>query len=167
MKSKQAWISGVVLIVGAAAVGVWTNGREGELPQPPADVAGPQVVVAPAAPEPAPEPAPPRQRAARGQGAELRRAGALQAEAALAAWHGTFVERCWNPSAARVAAPERIDLRFNLAFDPSGALVGLGISDNRRAYRSDVSACLRGLSVKLKIPAPGAPLQVQVPLTLP
>ena len=119
-------------------------------------------VVAPAAPVAA---AP--RRSTRSITSESRRLGVLHAGTALAALRGTFIEKCWNPSAARSPSPEQIDLRFNLAFDPAGSLVGVGISDDRKAYRTDVSACLRGLSVKFNIPAPGAPLQVQVPFTLP
>lgn len=119
-------------------------------------------VVAPGAPASA---AP--RRLTRSTNSESRRLGLLHAGTALAALRGTFIEKCWNPSVARSPSPEQIDLRFNLAFDPAGSLVGVGISDNRKAFRTDVSACLRGLSVKFNIPAPGAPLQVQVPFTLP
>lgn len=109
-----------------------------------------------AAPEPAPAPAlAPR---------ESRRLTFTHASEALAAHRSTFRERCWTPSAS---GPDHVDLRFNLAFDPEGTLVGVGISDSRKAFRADVSACLRGLSVKLKIPAPGVAVQVQVPLVLP
>jgi hypothetical protein len=118
-------------------------------------------VAAVVAPAPSPAPVQPRVTPA------MRKAGAEQAQIALLAWHPVFVERCWEPSAALHAEPEQIPLRFNLSFDPRGALVGLGISQNRAAYRSDVTACLRKLGVQVKIPAPGLPLQVEVPITLP
>lgn len=116
--------------------------------------------VAVATPQPAPAPRP-----ARPAAAEARRITTLHAHEALAAYRSTFLERCWTPSPE--SGPDHIDLRFNLAFDPKGTLVGVGISESRKAFRADVSACLRGLSVKFTVPPPGAPVQVQVPITLP
>jgi len=110
---------------------------------------------------PPPPPPPPARRAT----ADARRITALHAHEALAAYRSTFMERCWTPSPE--SGPDHIDLRFNLAFAPNGTLVGVGISESRKAFRADVSACLRGLSVKFTVPPPGAPVQVQVPLTLP
>jgi hypothetical protein len=117
---------------------------------------------APTAVAPAPAPAPPRPSAA-----ELRRRVAADARAALEGWRPTFLERCWAPSAARAAEPARIEVRFNFSFDGSGRMVGVGLTEQRRAYRADVAACLRGLGVRLAVPAPGVPVQVELPLTLP
>ncbi len=95
----------------------------------------------------------------------------------LAAWLGTrrprvlqlaeFVERCWNPSAARQPEPRQIPLRFVLGFDAAGRLAASGIVEDRESYRSDVALCLRGIDLVFTIPAPGLPLQVEVPFTLP
>lgn len=155
-----------IIVVGAAALVTRTyfQGEPGTEPPTPT----PAAVVVEASPPPpgsapATGPSAPVQRPARSLAAEARRTTALHATEALAAYRSTFVERCWTPS----AGPDHIDLRFNLAFDPNGTLVGYGISQSRKAFRADVSACLRGLSVKLTVPPPGTPVQVQVPLTLP
>lgn len=148
------------------AIGAALSG-EREAAAPPAELAGAVAPASAPAPTSAPAsaPAPARPAASAAGVKEARRVTALHAGEALAAYRGTFLERCWTPPPG--SGPDHIDLRFNLAFDPQGTLVGLGISESRKAFRADVSACLRGLSVKLKIPPPGAPVQVQVPLTLP
>lgn len=167
-----------IFVVGIVALGVQVNSLGGAELSAPTPVAGEVATVAPAQePVAAPSassretrtasPATGQQRAGRPAAAnsEARRLTALHAGQALAAYRSTFVERCWTPSTG--AGPDHIDLRFNLAFDPQGALVGVGISESRKAFRADVSACIRGLSVKFTVPPPGAALQVQVPLTLP
>ncbi len=151
------------IVVGAAAfvAGTALRGeREAIAPTQVAEMAVASTAAPTAAPAVAPTAAP---KAASTK--ESRRSNLLHASEALAAYRSTFVERCWTPPSA--SGPDHVDLRFNLAFDPGGTLVGVGISDSRKAFRADVSACLRGLNVELKIPPPGVPTQLQVPLTLP
>lgn len=145
------------IVVGAAALltGIYLRSAP--------EAEAPQTAAATTQMSPAPDASAPPEPTARATAAEIRRRTTLHASAALHAYRSTFVERCWTAA----PGPEHIDLRFNLAFDPKGTLVGVGISDSRKAYRADVSACIRGLSVKLTVPPPGAPVQVQVPLTLP
>jgi hypothetical protein len=154
MARIPGWTS-TLLALGSAAFAAGTYFSRPE-PAAPAPVAAPVTVAAPA-PRPAPRRVTP----------ELRRAGAEHARAALAAWHPRFVADCWEPSVAARPEPRQIPLRFNLSFDAGGKLIGVGISPSRSAYRPDVTACLRKLGVQLAIPAPGLPLQVEVPLVLP
>lgn len=167
-----------ILTVSAMALGLWVysfGGAELSAPTPvAAEVATvattPDLVAAPPANRGETRAADPttgqqRARLPAAERSDARRLTALHAGQALAAYRSTFVERCWTPPTG--SGPDHIDLRFNLAFDPQGTLVGVGISESRKAFRADVSACIRGLSVKFTVPPPGAALQVQVPLTLP
>lgn len=152
MSRAPGWTSTLLALTSAA----FAAGTYFSRPEPPAPA---PVAAAPAAPV---EPPAPR-RTAR----ELRQAGTEHARTALAAWHPRFVADCWEPSVALRPEPRQIPLRFNLSFDAGGQLIGVGISPSRSAYRPDVTACLRKLGVQLAIPAPGLPIQVEVPLVLP
>lgn len=170
MISRRTGIFAATLV--GAVIVVTTRSPVSNAPElPPAPGATEAQAIA-RTPETAPPTAEPRPRvpgtgARPGASRDSARAGREEARTALAAWHDTFVDRCWRPSAARSAEPAQIALRFNLAFDRAGSLVGLGISESRAAFRPDVASCLRGLGIRLQISAPGAPLQVEVPYTLP
>jgi hypothetical protein len=98
---------------------------------------------------------------------EIRERGAVNARSALESWRPRLRAECWDPAVAKVREPSSITLDYYLSFSPEGALVATGIIENRRAFRTDVSQCLRGVALDLRIPAPGLPLQVQVPFSLP
>lgn len=98
---------------------------------------------------------------------EIEARGAENASQALEAYRGEFVEKCWAPAVKLRAEPRSIPLKFNLSFSPEGVLNGIGISEDRELQRPDVGICLRGIEVRLKIPAPGVPLFLVVPFVLP
>lgn len=97
----------------------------------------------------------------------VRARAAENARLALEAHRPEFVQTCWNPSAAQRAEPRQIPLVFNLSFTAQGELNGLGIHEDHERNRADVGNCLRTLVIALKIAAPGVPLTLDVPMTLP
>lgn len=98
---------------------------------------------------------------------EMQQRGAESARLALEARRPEFVTRCWAPAAARDANPPRIPLQYNLGFDPTGRLAAVGIAEDRDIHRPDVAQCLRNIDLQFTIAAPGLPLQVEVPFSLP
>lgn len=123
---------------------------------PPAAPAPPELPPATAPVRPAPQLTPAVQERAQENAAR-----------ALAAWRDEFRRRCWDPAAAAQPEPRQVPLTFNLSFAPDGNLVVAGIAEDRAANRSDVANCLRQLELGLKIPAPGVPVYLEVPFTLP
>lgn len=92
---------------------------------------------------------------------------AQQAAQALEAQRKRLVERCWKPSAARSPQPPTVRYVFNFTFDAEGRQAARGLSEDRETSRPDVTSCLNGALEALVIPAPGAPVQVEVPFSLP
>jgi len=112
-----------------------------------------------ATPQPPAPPAPPT--------AEVQARATGNARQALEAMRPEFLRRCWTPAVAISPEPARLPLIFQMSFSPEGKLVVLGISDDPKISRVDVSTCLLSIPLPLKIPAPGRSLQLEVPFTLP
>ena len=99
--------------------------------------------------------------------ASVRQRGHDNARRALARRHQHIVATCWEPLRAQ-PGPASVAFLINFSFAADGSLVGWGLSDDEEINRPDVSACVRGLAMTdIRIPAPGAPLGVEIPLTLP
>lgn len=98
---------------------------------------------------------------------EIEARGLENARRALEGARAEFVRRCWTPAADKQPEPRRLPLVFNLSFSPDGVLLGWGLSEDRAVQRPEVANCLRAVDLTLRIPAPGVPLQLAVPLTLP
>lgn len=78
-----------------------------------------------------------------------------------------MIATCWTPTSAE-PGPPAVRVQFNLGFTADGNLGGWGINEDRASSRPAVAACLRTLPLDgVRIPAPGAPLTLEVPLTLP
>lgn len=114
-------------------------------------------VIAPAAAAPVPPAMTP----------EVKARALENARLALEGQRATMVDRCWAPAAAKQPEPRQIPLVFNLSFAPEGQLLAVGISETRGMDRPEVATCLRSLELRLKIPAPGGTLLLEVPFTLP
>lgn len=114
-------------------------------------------VVAPT-PAPAPTPVDP---------AAVRASGERDAKQTLEALRPRMVAECWAPAAAKQAEPTSIFLTFNFSFDAGGRCIGVGINEERERNRPDVAQCLRTLGILPTIAAPGAPLVLEIPFTLP
>lgn len=86
---------------------------------------------------------------------------ARQAAEALAYHRGLLLERCRPPAGAT--------LRYSLdvTFDPQGAQVSRGIREDRENPRTGVARCISEALPALMVPAPGAMMMVEVPLSLP
>jgi len=117
------------------------------------------IAATPQPPAPPAPPAPPT--------AEVQARATGNARQALEAMRPEFLRRCWTPAVAISPEPARLPLIFQMSFSPEGKLVVLGISDDPKISRVDVSTCLRSIPLPLKIPAPGRSLQLEVPFTLP
>jgi hypothetical protein len=92
--------------------------------------------------------------------------GTETAARALERLRPQFVSTCWTSPTEQ--EPQQIVLAFSLSFSPEGRLIGWGISEARDAARMAVANCIREQKLDaIAIPAPGAPLSVEVPFTLP
>jgi len=89
------------------------------------------------------------------------------ARAALESYRAEFVARCWNPAVAKQPEPAWIPLSFNLAFGADGRIIGIGIAEDHNVHRADVGMCMRTIPLPLTIPAPGLPITIEVPFSLP
>lgn len=99
--------------------------------------------------------------------ASVRQRGHDNARRALASNHQRIVAACWEPLRTQ-PGPASVAFLINFSFAADGSLIGWGLSDDEEVNRPEVSACVRGLAMTdIRIPAPGAPLGVELPLTLP
>lgn len=88
------------------------------------------------------------------------------ARAALEARREHFVRTCWTPDTKRAHAPAHIRLTFGLAFDADGNLVASSVGEGTPA-RPKVAECLRSEALAMTVPAPGAPMSIEIPYGLP
>ena len=76
--------------------------------------------------------------------------------------------KCWVPRVAAQPEPAESQYSIALSFDAAGIEVGRGISELRgRPSRADVARCLREQPLSLRIPPPGQPLSMTLPLAFP
>ena len=85
----------------------------------------------------------------------------------LERYRADIVKKCVEPALAKKPAPPRIKLTFNVAFDPEGKQVARGVAEDRETMREGVSTCAMDAIPGLSVPAPGAPVSVELPWTLP
>ena len=91
-----------------------------------------------------------------------------EAQKAVAAWKKQLVPKCWAPMVAKAPEPATSKYSLQIAFDADGKEVGRGVSELRGTpSRADVADCLRSEKLGLSIPAPGAPITVEVELAFP
>lgn len=84
--------------------------------------------------------------------------------AALQVRHADMVAACWSFDAGLPP----LAFIFSMAFDATGHEVGRGLSEDHSAPFNQVGTCLtRRFPPELRIPAPGAPVSLQVQLVLP
>jgi hypothetical protein len=167
---KYLSTQGAILIAGALIAGGLFFGLRGRDPAPPGApavslhssppaelpaVLAPEAPVLPPGPRGAPSPA-------------LDRAAVVEAAAkALERARAAVVASCVAPSLAKKPAPPQVKLVFSVAFDAEGKQIGRGISEDRATSRPEVTQCVTDKLPALQIPPPGAPVQVDVPWTLP
>lgn len=147
MASERSLVLPIAIVVGCAIIGIslYLGLREGLRPAP--------VAPAPAAPAEAkhvaPQGEPPDHRAFR------------QAQAALDLLRPGLVKACWTPPAA--GEPTAILLTYDVTFAADGAILSLGVSEQREAYRTSVAECVRR---QPRPSLPVDPLGVRVRVTL-
>lgn len=141
-------------------------------PPPPPETVRPIETTAP--PNPAPpnpaNPAPANPAAPFDLGSpDVKARATTDAKAAvLAEKKANWTAKCWTPALAANKEPATSKYSLSLSFDPEGKQVGQGVSELRDApSRPDVSSCLSRQPMSLKIPPPGMPVYVEVPLEFP
>lgn len=153
------------ILAGSAFIGLglYLGLREGLRPE----------VAPPAAPEGSspPVPASPSQAAPTKRRYTLQREPVAdrvfrQAQAALDALRPELVKTCWTPPEA--GEPTAISLTYDITFGADGAIIMLGISDSRDAYRASVGTCVRQQPrPRLSVDPPGENVRVVLELRLP
>lgn len=103
-------------------------------------------------------PAPAAADAAAAQGAARK---ALQAQRA------TLLDKCWKPTAAKHVELQSARLMVNASFDAAGTQRARGVSEVRGTGHPELTQCVGTTLQPLVIPAPGAPVMVEMELTLP
>ncbi len=99
---------------------------------------------------------------------EVSRAQVLaDATAALEAQRTRVVADCWQPAAKAQGEPATMQLVYTFTFNAQGQQLARGVSVDRATGRPDVATCLSTAVHPLTIPAPGAPVSVDVPFRLP
>ncbi|MFO0617302.1 MAG: hypothetical protein U0414_32195 [Polyangiaceae bacterium] len=76
-------------------------------------------------------------------------------------------KECYAPVKGQPGVPATVKFIYSGSFDPKGDEVARGISEDRTATAPKVAACLRAFKMDLKIPAPGAYVNVNVPFEVP
>jgi hypothetical protein len=101
--------------------------------------------------------------------ASVRPRAVAQADAAKAieSLRQTIKTRCFDPHKNDPGAPATVKLTYSGVFDGQGVEIARGLSDTRGAYFAPVSKCARELPLDLKIPPPGANIQVEIPFEVP
>lgn len=92
---------------------------------------------------------------------------AKQVVQALEAHRPALVARCWKPSFAVQPEPPTIKYVLVFTFDAQGRQLARGLAEDRATARPDVTSCLTTSLPSLRIPAPGAGVQLDVPFSLP
>lgn len=75
--------------------------------------------------------------------------------------------RCWDALPDDPDAPEAVEVVLSLSFDPHGAVLASGITDDREQHRPGLAACLGPLVHGLSVPAPKSHLSVEVRVEVP
>lgn len=162
MPSERSHALPAAILAGSTIIGIslYFGVREGLRPAPVATAAA----VAPPAPT-APSEAPPKQRFTLQRepvGDRVYR----QAQAALDVQRPQLVKTCWTPPAK--GEPTAISLTYDVTFGADGAIIMLGISDAREAYRISVADCVRKQPLpRLPVDPPGENVRVVLELRLP
>jgi hypothetical protein len=89
---------------------------------------------------------------------------ARHAAEALAYHRPLLLDRCWRPAAPRPAAAV---FTFNLSFDARGEQVARGVVEEAGTSTPELTRCVVAVLPPLRVPPPGAGVQVEVPLRLP
>ena len=162
MPSERSLALPAAIVVGCAIIGVslYFGLREGLRPAP----AAPPVASAPA---PAAPPAPEAKHTLqRPQGEPPADRAYRQAQAALDVLRPGLVKACWTPPAE--GEPTAILLTYDVTFGADGAILALGVSEQREAYRSSVAECVRRQPrPELPIDPPGEGVRVILGLPMP
>jgi hypothetical protein len=165
MPSERSLALPVAIVAGCAIIGVslYLGLREGLRPAP---VAAPPVTGAPAS-SPATPPGPEAKHTLqRPQGEPPADRAFRQAQAALDLLRPGLVKTCWTPPAE--GEPAAILLTYDVTFGADGAILALGVSEQREAYRSSVAECVRRQPrPELPIDPPGESVRVILGLPMP
>lgn len=94
-------------------------------------------------------------------------ADAAAREALVAEKAKTFVPKCWKPALEKTPRPDFVKFKLNIAFDAQGKEIGRALVEDRNAPRPDVSRCIAEQTLGLRIPPPGVPVNVLIPLEFP
>lgn len=173
MKNEYLLPGAIVVGAGLIGAGLYFGLRARPAPAPsvasaPAAVAPPPAASAPAASPPPMPPIPGMGFVPPSVPAELQAKAEADARDAVARYKkDVLVPQCWLPAVKARPDPPRVQVTMSLAFGLDGAQIGLGLMETRGATREDVISCIRSQPMSLRIPPPGVPVNLLVPLELP
>lgn len=89
------------------------------------------------------------------------------ARAAVAYARPQLLARCYRPAIAGLPAPIPAEFVLDVSFDAAGVQVLRGLVEVRGTSTPELTRCIGAQLGPLRIPAPGGPVQLEVPLRFP
>lgn len=115
-----------------------------------------------------PPPPPPQQPAPAPVPVQVDRARVDQhARAALAYQRPLLLARCYRPAIAALPSPIPAEFVLDLTFDADGGQLMRGINEVPGTSTPELTRCVGEQLAPLRIPAPGASVQLEIPLRFP